>query len=371
MGGQISAAVAWGNSPTNCDSLTGFGTCPSTKSMCDARLVSFEVSKKYVDLALDKSSGLSGPIVPAPGQLIDYTLRVDNLSYLNDTDDNPATPEQNTCYRSSGYIIEDLLPSYLKYAGVVSGLAYNGTTSTTMIPSVTCVDAGGNTITCDYGSITQIKVQNNLPTISTPEPNINTPIAATTCAVQYHVITLRVMYDDSNPRDVAPASIYNYACVNGFQYDPWGGARQDVDPATGLPIVIPAYGNNCDDDNVITEVDLVAFNAHPQENGILVEWETASEKDNLGFNLYRATSPEGERTKLNATLIPSFSPGGNLGATYTYTDTFDLQPNTVYYYWLEDLDMSGKLTLHGPVSTQSQGMLLPFRIFLPSIRGGN
>lgn len=365
MEGNVSAVATWQSDANSNCATTGTGVCPSQTSKCKAQIVPFEVSKKSVDLKLTKTSvGLTPGFIPTPGQYIDYTIRIDNLPY----DDPAIAGTDKYCYRSSGYVIEDVLPSYLKAIGVTSAVTQGGSP---LSASVHCVNASGVTIPCDYGTLFQIKVDNSLPTIATPEPNINTPIAATTCTAQWHTITLRVQYDDSNPRDIAPASIYNYACVNGFQYDPWGGAYQTIDPITGEIIVVDASGNNCDDDNVITEVDLISFTAHAQRSAILVEWETASEKDNLGFNLFRATSPGGERIKLNTTLIPSNDPGGNLGSKYAYTDVFDLQPDTVYYYWLEDMDMSGKLTLHGPTSTQSPALLLLNRIYLPAIRGGN
>ena len=39
------------------------------------------------------------------------------------------------------------------------------------------------------------------------------------------------------------------------------------------------------------------------------------------------------------------------GAAYSYTDT-DVQSGMTYYYWLEDVDLCGKSTLHGPVSAR-------------------
>ena len=51
-----------------------------------------------------------------------------------------------------------------------------------------------------------------------------------------------------------------------------------------------------------------------------VTWETATELDNVGFNLYRAKDIDGPWTLLNATLIPSQSPGSVFGATYTWLD---------------------------------------------------
>ncbi len=79
-------------------------------------------------------------------------------------------------------------------------------------------------------------------------------------------------------------------------------------------------------------------------------WQTASELDNRGFNLYRGVSPDGWDRRLNDALIPSQSQGSPAGFFYTWTDQADLTPGTTYYYWLQDMDLSGALTMHGPVS---------------------
>ncbi len=103
-----------------------------------------------------------------------------------------------------------------------------------------------------------------------------------------------------------------------------------------------------------TAVELARFEARSQSEGILVEWETASEVDNLGFNLYRSESPEGRRVQMNRNLIPSQAPGGPVGATYTWSDT-RVSAGTTYYYWLEAVDVHGTATGHGPVSATAEG----------------
>ena len=98
-----------------------------------------------------------------------------------------------------------------------------------------------------------------------------------------------------------------------------------------------------------TAIELLSFSATPQRRAIRLDWETASEIDNLGFNLYRSESPEGERVQLNAALIPSQNPGSPVGAVYTWRDRA-VTPGVTYYYWLEDMDLYGRATLHRPVS---------------------
>jgi len=80
-----------------------------------------------------------------------------------------------------------------------------------------------------------------------------------------------------------------------------------------------------------------------------LDWATATETDNFGFNLYRATELEGLKTKLNDEMIPSLvAPGSPYGAEYNFVDE-TAEPGVLYYYWLEDVDLSMITTLHGPV----------------------
>jgi hypothetical protein len=104
-----------------------------------------------------------------------------------------------------------------------------------------------------------------------------------------------------------------------------------------------------------TAVSLAAFSATSREDGVLVSWETATELDNAGFNLYRSTAADGEYIKLNAALIPPRNPGGNVGATYAWTDK-EVEPGATYFYKLEDLDINGTSTFHGPVGVTADAV---------------
>jgi hypothetical protein len=109
-------------------------------------------------------------------------------------------------------------------------------------------------------------------------------------------------------------------------------------------------------------VTLASFTAAPAGKTIVLDWQTATEFDNLGFNLYRAETADGPRTKLNADLIPSQAPGSPTDATYQFVDS-GVKPGITYSYWLEDADVYGAATLHGPVSAGllSRHRLLPAR----------
>ena len=80
----------------------------------------------------------------------------------------------------------------------------------------------------------------------------------------------------------------------------------------------------------------------------MLEWSTESEIDNAGFNLYRSESENGEYIKINTSLIPAQG-SSTQGASYEFIDK-DVQNRKTYYYKLEDIDLNGKSTMHGPVN---------------------
>jgi predicted extracellular nuclease len=115
---------------------------------------------------------------------------------------------------------------------------------------------------------------------------------------------------------------------------------------------------------VPTAVTLARLEAIPDDDAVLVEWETAMEIDNLGFHLYRSELPDGPYARLNETLIPSQEPGAVFGAVYSWQDS-DVQSGITYYYKLEDVEVGGTSTLHGPVSAVVQN---PTKISLISVQ---
>jgi hypothetical protein len=105
-----------------------------------------------------------------------------------------------------------------------------------------------------------------------------------------------------------------------------------------------------------TAARLESLTATRASNGTLIEWKTGYEVSNLGFNLYRSEGEKGTRTLVNpaSSLIAgsAFMSGGGAapaGRSYTWLDSARTTTNT--RYWLEDVDMKGKATMHGPYST--------------------
>jgi len=111
-----------------------------------------------------------------------------------------------------------------------------------------------------------------------------------------------------------------------------------------------------------TGVVVGSFEAISLPGGVLLTWETESDFNTLGFNLYRATTQDGERERLNSELIPTQTPGVPLGAVYTFFDP-DVIPGETYYYWLEVVE-SDQTGLNNVIDT----LIIPnFWIYTPLI----
>ncbi len=103
-----------------------------------------------------------------------------------------------------------------------------------------------------------------------------------------------------------------------------------------------------DDVLATTEVELASFEATGANGAVELTWETGSELDNLGFHLHRATTESGPYVRVTAGVIPGLG-SSPVGARYHYIDS-EVVNDTPYFYKLEDIETSGRSTLHGPVS---------------------
>ena len=212
------------------------------------------------------------------------------LTYtLTVTNNGPATATTVT--------VLDTLPSVLTY---LSSTTTQGT----------CSEAGG-TVTCQLGTMAN---------------------AATA------TITILTIPEQ-------PGTVSNTATVTADQTDPNLTNNSSTWSET---IVSP------------TRVTLQSFSAYSgtDKNGasrVILIWKTGGEAHNLGFNLYR--EQDGNRVRVNSSVIAGSAllMRGALpkhaGRSYAWIDS---SPGGVgASYWLEDVDVNGTRTLHGPISVQA------------------
>lgn len=108
-----------------------------------------------------------------------------------------------------------------------------------------------------------------------------------------------------------------------------------------------------------TSVKVNSFSANNSGNGVLLSWNTGGEIHNLGFNVYRDLN--GQKTQLNPSLIAGSAllmrDALEQHAAKSY-GWIDPSPTPGAVYWLEDVDLNGTRTLHGPVSVQASSPTL-------------
>ena len=95
------------------------------------------------------------------------------------------------------------------------------------------------------------------------------------------------------------------------------------------------------------------MSARRTEKGVVLEWRTGYEVDNLGFHVYRG--PENARVRLTTSLLAGSglqqSSGIETGASHSYRwsdETAGARAPDVEY-WVEEIALSGERTWHGPV----------------------
>jgi parallel beta-helix repeat protein len=99
-----------------------------------------------------------------------------------------------------------------------------------------------------------------------------------------------------------------------------------------------------------TAIELAAFTASAYDDGVLLEWRTGMEVNNLGFNLYRDNG--GKLTRLNSQTVAgsALAVGAEIalrtGNAYQWWDSATADQTAAY--WLEDLDLTGASRWHGP-----------------------
>ncbi len=114
-------------------------------------------------------------------------------------------------------------------------------------------------------------------------------------------------------------------------------------------------------DNYLTDaslpVELTTFSATSAFNTVTLQWETASEIDNLGFAILRSAAETGQYEELDSYLTDAGLRGAGTvshASEYEYVDRNVLKGET-YWYKLVDVDINGRRTEHGPVSVTVAG----------------
>jgi len=261
----------------------------------------------------------------------------------------------NPIYQATNAL--NTVPLLMNLKGVTcpAGWTLVGSGDLTFPYTVNLDETTNNTIPCAYGNASpQWPGGENNPNIpGDTGPNRNGCADMVKFTTASNAQTFTCQYDATHTQNYTVS-------ILGFTNTQAGGSCPDTPVGTIVfnQIYTAETAKNCFcvyaafTRGQITPVVLKSLSATAVENGILVAWETATETNNLGFNVYRAEAVDGERALLNPELIMSkLAPGDMFGATYEYLDE-GAQVGVTYYYWLEDVPLESDVTpgIYGPIS---------------------
>jgi hypothetical protein len=296
-------------------------------------------------LAINNGSG----VTLAANQTVNTRLRFANgLLKLSSYDLTlgPSAEAVSGSPDASKMVVTDGSGALCKRFGTISGYTY---------------PIGDATGTAEYSPVTAVTVSgtpSGSPSVCfrvTDAQSPNLPNNLTTYITRYWTGTM-----NGSINSLSYDATFNFVEADkvgsdGMNGKKWNGSFPwiELDAVSGLTFLANdqiSFSDFTAFKSGVLAVTLAEFFAQQVSDHVLVTWETASELGNLGFNLYRGVSPAGPDRRLNDLLIPSQSVGNPGGFVYTWDDHADLVPGTTYYYWVEDVDINGAATRHGPVS---------------------
>ena len=97
---------------------------------------------------------------------------------------------------------------------------------------------------------------------------------------------------------------------------------------------------------------------------LVIKWETETEVNTAGFNLYRADNRDGPFERLNDVLVPA-ADDPLAGGEYQFLDE-DVEPGKVYFYRLEEVEIDGR-TNHTDLDQIQTPGARPWTVALPAV----
>jgi hypothetical protein len=285
------------------------------------------------------------------GDMLGGDVTVTNMLTLNgklSTGANTLTIGCNASIVGAGaanYVIGNLKKSFC------SAGAFNFVVGTANGFSPVAVNVTAGTFPADF----------TVKAVQGPQPNVVTPAAA---LQRYWTLTATGVTADLTFNYLDPTDIPGTANENNFvifKYDgaftmPGGSVNTAANTAS-ITGVTSFSDWTLGEPGAPTAVELVSFSATEYDTGTYLQWRTGLEVKNLGFNIYRDEG--GTRVPITQQLIAGSAllAGSNtvLFSGKTYSWWVKSAQSKPAQYWLEDVDLNGQSTWHGPVVAQHIG----------------
>jgi len=95
-------------------------------------------------------------------------------------------------------------------------------------------------------------------------------------------------------------------------------------------------------------VELTSFSAEATTDGVLLKWSTATELNNLGFEVERSLNG----TEFYTVAFVQGSGTTTEGKEYSYTDEVDYKGGEIFYYRLKQVDLDGRIEYSNVVEVE-------------------
>jgi uncharacterized repeat protein (TIGR01451 family) len=113
-------------------------------------------------------------------------------------------------------------------------------------------------------------------------------------------------------------------------------------------------GNDPSNDSVFvlppTVVKMLTLDGTQTKNAVTVNWNTTFEQDNLGFYVWRETAAGKVRVTPHIITGSALATGRSYNAARAYHFIDHNPPQGFVQYWVEDVDLKGVHTMHGPIT---------------------
>lgn len=160
-----------------------------------------------------------------------------------------------------------------------------------------------------------------------------------------------------------PAQSYYLAASTGcggrtIAFDQWFG---DFFVGVNNPVTqtkVSAVGCTITIDASASPVSLRSLSATPYDGAVSIDWQTGSELDHQGFNVYRSSQPTQGYVQVNPSLIRRVTSESLTTGRYRFVDN-SVQNGFTYYYLIEDVATNNAKTRHGPIQAQPSAALGP------------
>jgi len=255
-------------------------------------------------------------------------------------------------------------------------------TATNIVPSLTSNTASTTVVVADANSAdvaivktaTPNPVTQGTPATYTLTVTNNGPASATNVTVTDTLPSSEIFLSATSTSGSCSEAGGTVACLLGTMANA-GTATITILAVPGQPGVISNtatvdadqndanLANNSSTQNEVvvapTKINLQSFSAHfgidsNGANRVVLNWKTGGEAHNLGFNVYREQG--GNRVRVNPSIIAGSAllMSGALprhsAKSYAWIDPS--VPGSGASYWLEDIDVNGTRTMHGPIMAE-------------------